>query len=608
MNNQMLHTGVVEDVNDPLKLGRCRVRVFGLHTDDRNLIPTNTLPWATAMQPVNSASISGIGNSPSGLLPGSWVVLFFQDIEKQYPVIIGSLHGYPADTSQQPTSLSELEFSDNESASSVVTDSTGTPVVDSQGEQVQTGEPVVEEDKKPIPGKIDPAKLGSVSARFESSGNPGAITAYKERNDSEGASYGAYQFASFAVGANTPAKTRTINQIRNSPVITYLKRSKYSSLFSGLSPATDEFDRVWRDLAKRDKQGFLEDQHKEIERSYYQVMMNKLPSSITSRGLAVHEAIWSRSVQLGNNLATRLFLSIGNIDSSVCDSKFVELLYDKQTREIPNYFPRLPKLWGALEDRYRKEKQLLINLARTYEGNSCSGQVKTIEIPKVEYKETGKEKKMETRVVRDPTTVTNNVRKLGERGFTDPNKKYPLYFNEADTYRLSRGIVTGTPIEKKRISVVTARAAAQVNISEPSTQYNTKYPKNKVVYSESGHLIEIDDTEGYERLHVYHKSGSFVEIHPDGKIVTKSVNSNHTIVSENNELIVLGSNNTSIETNENKSVTGNKETVIGGDEKKTINGGLTIKVEGNVNIESGGTMKLQSAGTMTFDAPKYDFK
>ena len=56
--------GVVEDRNDPLKLGRCRVRVFGYHVDDLDEIPTEELPWATPMQPITAAAMNGIGTTP----------------------------------------------------------------------------------------------------------------------------------------------------------------------------------------------------------------------------------------------------------------------------------------------------------------------------------------------------------------------------------------------------------------------------------------------------------------------------------------------------------------------------------------------------------------
>ena len=89
-------TGVVEDRNDPDKLGRVRVRCLGFHTDNLNDIPTNKLPWAHVMHPVTDPSMQGLGNSPSFLVEGSWVVGFFRDaIEKQQPIIMGSLPGKP---------------------------------------------------------------------------------------------------------------------------------------------------------------------------------------------------------------------------------------------------------------------------------------------------------------------------------------------------------------------------------------------------------------------------------------------------------------------------------------------------------------------------------
>jgi hypothetical protein len=96
--------GVVEDTADPLFLGRCRVRVYGFHTDDKTELPTAALPWAYPMQPITSAAVSGIGTSPTGLLQGSHVFGFFRDgDEGQDPVMIGSFGGVPmkeADTTK----------------------------------------------------------------------------------------------------------------------------------------------------------------------------------------------------------------------------------------------------------------------------------------------------------------------------------------------------------------------------------------------------------------------------------------------------------------------------------------------------------------------------
>ena len=88
--------GVVEDRNDPQRLGRVRVRCLGFHIDDLNQLPTADLPWAHVMHPVTDPSMHGMGNTPSFLVEGTWVVGFFRDAEeKQQPIIMGSLPGTP---------------------------------------------------------------------------------------------------------------------------------------------------------------------------------------------------------------------------------------------------------------------------------------------------------------------------------------------------------------------------------------------------------------------------------------------------------------------------------------------------------------------------------
>ena len=99
MDGFIWFTGVVEDRNDPSKLGRVRVRCVGYHTDDKERIPTADLPWAHVMHPVTDPSMNGMGNTPSFMVEGTWVVGFFMDAEdKQQPVIIGTLPGVPIDS------------------------------------------------------------------------------------------------------------------------------------------------------------------------------------------------------------------------------------------------------------------------------------------------------------------------------------------------------------------------------------------------------------------------------------------------------------------------------------------------------------------------------
>ena len=88
--------GVVEDRQDPKTLGRVRVRCLGYHTEDLVKLPTKDLPWAHPLNPITSATVSGVGQTPLGVVEGTWVVGFFTDgPTAQQPVIMGTLPGVP---------------------------------------------------------------------------------------------------------------------------------------------------------------------------------------------------------------------------------------------------------------------------------------------------------------------------------------------------------------------------------------------------------------------------------------------------------------------------------------------------------------------------------
>jgi hypothetical protein len=100
--------GVVERTNDPLKLGRCRVRCVGWHTDNKQLLPSDSLPWAQGLLPTNNTN-------PYPPREGDMVVGFFTDGENgQDPVIIGVVPGIPLDAANpqkgfaDPRSAAEL--------------------------------------------------------------------------------------------------------------------------------------------------------------------------------------------------------------------------------------------------------------------------------------------------------------------------------------------------------------------------------------------------------------------------------------------------------------------------------------------------------------------
>jgi hypothetical protein len=103
-NNFIWFNGVVEDRQDPQKLGRLRVRCVGIHTQNKDDLPTSDLPWSQLIHPITSSGISGLGSSPGFIVEGTWVFGYFRDgYAMQEPMIIGTLPGKPselADTSK----------------------------------------------------------------------------------------------------------------------------------------------------------------------------------------------------------------------------------------------------------------------------------------------------------------------------------------------------------------------------------------------------------------------------------------------------------------------------------------------------------------------------
>lgn len=107
-----------------------------------------------------------------------------------------------------------------------------------------------------------------------------------------------------------------------------------------------------------------------------------------------------------------------------------------------------------------------------------------------------------------------------------------------DTDDLARGIQSDTVIKQRSETLTGSSGANGSSWSEPESSYAAKYPDNKVYKSKSGHIMEFDDTAGAERVHVFHKNGSFIEMQNDATII-KLKGSKYLIV-EDNEFVRIG--------------------------------------------------------------------
>lgn len=72
-----MYEALVEDINDPEKLGRVKCRL--IHYDGtKSDIPTSKLPWTTVLAPqvgIGTQNVAGAGQSPVGLRPGATVTV-----------------------------------------------------------------------------------------------------------------------------------------------------------------------------------------------------------------------------------------------------------------------------------------------------------------------------------------------------------------------------------------------------------------------------------------------------------------------------------------------------------------------------------------------------
>ncbi len=172
-----------------------------------------------------------------------------------------------------------------------------------------------------------------------------------------------------------------------------------------------------------------------------------------------------------------------------------------------------------------------------------------------------------------PTNPSHDKVGLSPNGLTVGSTVIGFFMDGLDANQpVVMGTIHGIPENNNAKHDVAEPAREINNISkeydsrEPESAYAAKYPYNKVLRTEGGHVVEIDDTPGNERIHVFHKSGTYTEINKDGRKVEKVVDDMFEIVFKNQ----------------------------------------TVHIKGNVDVLVDGTYKVESKGNMTFIAPRID--
>lgn len=217
----------------------------------------------------------------------------------------------------------------------------------------------------------------------------------------------------------------------------------------------------------------------------------------------------------------------------------------------------------------------------------------------------------------------------------DVNKN--VGFNNFKENPPAKGTYTGNPYSRaekypQRVPFPDVKSAKGVLISEPKNTRKPSYPHNIATMSDSGHVIERDDTPGNERVSIQHKNSSYFEFNQNGDAVMKPLRDlyqmcvnhyNHiknmratTIGNGDNLKILSGDKTIEIDNGKyvltakgkdvtitgecNLTVNGNCNTIINGNKSETINGNYTIKVDGSFTVNSA-TTNLISSATTTID-------
>jgi hypothetical protein len=184
-------------------------------------------------------------------------------------------------------------------------------------------------------------------------------------------------------------------------------------------------------------------------------------------------------------------------------------------------------------------------------------------------------------------------------GFNDP---YGVFPREAGTDAGNRAL--GLDSERVR----------PVGVGEPEDAYAPQYPYNKVRLSESGHIVEIDDTPGAERINIQHRTGAFIELRPDTSMRTRSkerydamtqwivtVSGDATInVGGNMSTTVQGNMTSSVGGNSYIDTKGNLTSRVSGSHYGYVTGSTILQTTGNINVKTTGNLTVDSAGKIDF--------
>lgn len=145
--------------------------------------------------------------------------------------------------------------------------------------------------------------------------------------------------------------------------------------------------------------------------------------------------------------------------------------------------------------------------------------------------------------------------------------------------------------------------------TEPESANNTdtpaEFPVNNATQTESGHLFEMDDTATRERIRLQHRTGTFIEMHPNGDEVHKVLGKGYEICIQGKNVLIKGVCNVTIEGDCNMHVTGNKVERIDGNYDLQVKGNMIARCMGSDGMQLISDKDMSIASNSAADGAMY---
>ena len=173
-------------------------------------------------------------------------------------------------------------------------------------------------------------------------------------------------------------------------------------------------------------------------------------------------------------------------------------------------------------------------------------------------------------------------------GFTDPNGQYPKqdYWLKSSINRADYGDIS--------FDLTYGGGDVGMNL-DLAYQTPPLYPSNNTKETASGHVVQYDDTFGRERILIRHRTGSGIELRPDGTVLISSTNKHIMTVASDQSIIVEGDARMIYNGNVDVEVIGDYNVNVGGNCTTTVAGNLVEKIGGrrDASVELTSTQEVK---------------